>query len=307
MVLGSGPVQFDSSRVRTVKPGLGESQGYHLSPRELSTIFGIEGRRFGNLPSRMVIPVLEGRWYTENWYMTNGYLYLVEPQAWVPQIYHGETIPVSKFTTSHTTETKTVSERTFNAGTSASLDIEAGGSYYGVTASVKSSSSIEFKVSTSSTVTHASTTTGTTGDVPVHELMVYPILQCKVIKKQRIEYTINDHSDELKWGWHSYDDGFWDERRVADTNLSEVKKLAYHPVPMSGNGLPGKAYLLPVPQVTGTGDVEVTTLLSRKGWKDWYHYDVAWEDCNDLTIQVAVPNNSIAFRPMATWTILNSE
>jgi hypothetical protein len=305
MVLGTGPVQFDSSKVKTVKPRLAEARGYHLSQHQLQTIFGINGSRFVDIPGRMVIPVLEGRWYTEKWYMTTGYLYLVEPQAWIPQTLHGSTLPVSKFKTEHTTEARSVSETNFNAGTSASLDIEAGGSYYGVTAGVKSSSSVEFKASTSSTVTNASTTTGSTGDLPVRELMVYPILQCKVIKKQRIEYTINDESSELKWG-NSYEDGFWNERNVPDTRLNEVKKLAYHPVPMSGGGLGEKAYLLPVPQVTSNGDVEVTTLLSRQGWTDWYHYDVAWEDGNDMTIEVAVPNNSVAFRPMATWTILVS-
>jgi hypothetical protein len=69
------------------------------------------------------------------------------------------------------------------------------------------------------------------------------------------------------------------------------------------------AYLLPVPQITSNGEVEVTTLLSCKGWKDWFVYDdAAWEDCSnsDETIQVTVSNNSAAFRPMATWTVLVS-
>jgi hypothetical protein len=239
--------------------------------------------------------------------MATGYLYLVEPAVWIPQILHGETIPVSKFVTEHTTEIKSVSETTFNAATSASLDIAGGGSYLGVTANVKSSSTIEFKASTSSSVNEASKIIGTTGDVPVHELMLYPILRCKVIKKQRIEYMVTESGYQLMWGHN--DTAFWEERRVVDGRVDGVRKLAYHPVPMNGeNGLASVTYLLPVPQVTSDGDLEVTTLLSRSHWADWYHYDIAWEDCSgsNETIDVASPNNSVAFRPMATWTVLVS-
>jgi hypothetical protein len=89
-----------------------------------------------------------------------------------------------------------------------------------------------------------------------------------------------------------------------------VKKLPYNPVPMTGNtDCANLAYLLPVPQITSNGEVEVTTLLSYKGWKDWFLDDeFAWEDHTGSgdTIQVTVSNNSVAFRPMATWTVLVS-
>jgi hypothetical protein len=49
--------------------------------------------------------------------------------------------------------------------------------------------------------------------------------------------------------------------------------------------------------------------MSRKGWIDWYHYDIPWEtekDFGEETIDLAAPDNDVAFRPMSTWTTLVS-
>ncbi|PGH26584.1 hypothetical protein AJ80_01713 [Polytolypa hystricis UAMH7299] len=306
MGLPSGPLTFDDSKVGTIKIPMVASSGYDLSPTELKKIFGIDAARFGSLPKRIVVPVLEGSWYTEQWYSVTGWLYILEPSAWVPQVSHGRTEAVSKFKKEYTKEVKSVSETKFNASTSASLEIEAGGSYMGITASLKSSNEIKFEVSKSTTVDETLKTSGKVGDVPVHELFVYPNLRCKVVKKQRIDYTINNSSEELKWTPDSYREGYWGERWVGDSNLGSLKKLAWHPVPMSGNGLAGKAYILPTPQNAANGDVEITTVMSRQGWKDWYHYDVPWQTATDQTITLAVPNNTIAFQPTGTWAVLQA-
>ncbi|KAJ2919592.1 hypothetical protein MD484_g805, partial [Candolleomyces efflorescens] len=309
MVLGTGPINFDSSTVMTVQPGLASPQGYLLDQDELQTIFGIDSSQFGALPSRIVVPVLEAQPYTEGWSVINGFLYLVVPEAWVPHICHGETIPASKFTAEHCTmETKSVSEGIFNAGTSAALDIGFGGSLVDLSVKVKSSGNINLKVTTSPSVIQATTATGATGDVSIHELMAYPILKCKVIKKQRVEFIVNEEGGLLQWGsqWglKSPNSAFWNERRVEGPRLSEeVKKLIYHPVPLSDKGVAEKTWLLPVPQLTSDGDIEVTTLLSYRGWPNWFHYDAPWENCSDLSIQLAAPNNSVGFRPMANWVI----
>lgn len=302
---GSAPFHFNPDKLGTVQPKLAEAEGYTLPADELSLIFGIQPNYFGKLPKRMVVPVLEGNWYTENWYRTSGYLYIVEPEAWVPRVSHGRTLPTSEFKTSHTKEWERNTETSFTAGTSAEISLQGGGTYFGVTASVSSTSDISFRHSDSTTTKESLETKGTSGNVPIHQLFLFPTLKCKVIKKQRIDYTINDSSQELKWTGDSYNAGYWDERWVADKRLSAVRKLALHPVPMEGNGLGHKAYVLPVPHLTEDNDLEVTTIISRQGWVDWYEYDIPWEDV-DETISLAVPDNGVAFPPMTTWTTLVS-
>ncbi|KAL1617879.1 hypothetical protein SLS56_010801 [Neofusicoccum ribis] len=303
---GSAPFQFNANRLGTIKPYLAEPEGIDLSTDELKLVFGIQEQYFAKLPKRMVIPVLEGRWYTEHWHSTTGYLYVVEPEAWVPQVSHGDTMPASAFKTTYVREEETITETKFNAGTSAEVSIEAGGTFYGVTANVKSTSDISFRYSSSTTTKESLETTGTSGNAPIHQLFVYPKLRCKVIRKQRIDYTINDSSEELKWTGDSYRNGYWGERWVSDKRLGRVRNLGLHPVPMDGNGLGHKAYVLPIPELTDGGDdIDVTTIMSRQGWVDWYVYDIDWEEVeDDETIDLAAPRNGVAFRPMTTWTTL---
>lgn len=245
----------------------------------------------------------------EHWYSVKGYLYVLEPLEWVPVIARGKTLPASNFTTTYSNEEETITETKFNAGTSAELKIEAGGTYFGVTADVKSNSDISFRYSSTTTTKEKLETTGTSGTTPIHQLFVYPVLRCRVVKRQRVDYTINDSSEELKWTPDSYNDGYWNERWVADGRTHELNKLVRHPVPMDGNGLGHKGYILPIPTVDEDGELDVTTIMSRQGWVDWYHYDIPWEteeDFGDEKMDLAAPDNDVAFRPMSTWTTLVS-
>lgn len=308
-IKGTAPFTFNPSKLGHVEPGLGDPEGQKLNKEDLKAIFGIDGDYFGKLPKRIITPVLRGQWKTENWYSVKGYLYVLEPQIWVPVMSHGKTLPASSFKTTFTSEEETISSSSFNAGTQAELTVEAGGTYFGVTANVKSSSDISFKYQTSTTVKEKLSTEGASGAIPIHQLFVYPVLRCKVIKRQRIDYTINDSSAELKWGSHSYDAGFWDERWVDATRTQELSQLIHHPVPMEGNGLGHKAYMLPIPTLDDDGELDVTTIFSRQAWIDWYHYDVDWEtedQFGEETIDLAAPQNDVAFRPMSTWTTIVS-
>ncbi|KAK5991606.1 hypothetical protein PT974_09891 [Cladobotryum mycophilum] len=301
---GPEPFHFDDSKLGTVVPVLGEIEGYNVNITNLHDIFGINATNFGKVPKRMVVPALKGRHTVENWYETSGYLYVVEPEAWIPEILLLNNLPASKFITQHEKESETITETKFNAGTSAELTISARASYFGVTAEAKSHSSMSFQYTKSTTTKETLKTTGKTGDQPVYQLALYPLLKCKVIKRQRIEYTINDSSEEIKWGTHSYEKWFWDNHYVNPNRLDEVEKATLHPVPMEGNGLGNKAYMLPVPQLTKSGELDVLTLLTRTGWKGWYRYDAhEWENVN-MEITVAAPDNHVAFRPAMTWTTL---
>ncbi|KAK3943795.1 hypothetical protein QBC46DRAFT_446578 [Diplogelasinospora grovesii] len=301
---GSEPFHFDPDKLGKVKPTLAEAEGYTLSVEDLKDVFGIDATYFGKLPKRLLVPALSGRWYTEQWYSVTGYLYIVEPEAWVPQVSHGRTLPASTFKTTYVKTVETVEETKFNAGASAQVTISAGGTYYGVTVEAKASSELSFNYSTSTTTKETLETKGVSGDTPIHQLFVYPTLRCKVIKKQRIDYTINDSSKELKWTGESYKPGYWDARWVADKRLDEIRKVQFHPVPMDGNGLGGKAYMLPVPEVTADGELDITTIMSRQGWIDWYVYDIAWQTVADQKITLAAPHNDVAFQPMSTWTTI---
>ena len=300
----SEPFQLDSDKIGSVKPTLGEVQGYQLKPEELKNVFGINPDYFGKIPKHIVIPVLHGRHYIEDWYRVTGYLYEVEPKEWVPVISHGKTMPASAFKTTYVREEEKMSQTDFNAGTEAEVSIEAGGSYYGVTAKVKSDTTLSFKYSQSTTTKESLTTKGVSGNEPIYQLFLYPILKGKAVRRQRVDYTINNSSKELKW--MESEGHFWKDREVSDERLADVRKLAFHPVPMEGNGLPEKGYILPLPWFEGD-ELKYTTLMSRESWEDWYIYDKEspWEHC-DKQISVASPHNGVAFQSMSTWTTLVS-
>ena len=107
-------------------------------------------------------------------------------------------MPASQFKSTYQRDEVVKTEKEFNAGTAAEITFEGGGSYYDVTANAKSTSDISFKYSKSTTTTETLETKGVSGEVPIVQLFVYPTLHCKVLKKQRIDYTINDSSEELK-------------------------------------------------------------------------------------------------------------
>ncbi|KAK4224213.1 hypothetical protein QBC38DRAFT_515422 [Podospora fimiseda] len=305
-VTGSEPFHFDPDKLGKIKPTLAPAEGYTLSVEDLRLIFGIDASYFGNLPKNFVVPVLEGCWHSENCYQVTGYLYVVKPEAWVPQVSHGETLPASAFKTTYVKQQETVTETKFNAGTSAQVNISAGGSFFGLSAELKASAEISFNHSTSTTTKETLETHGIQGDEPIHQLFIYPTLRCKVIKKQPIEYTIkNDSSRELKWTPDYDNRPYWEARRVKDRRVNEIRDLQIHPVPMKGNGLADKTYILPVPEVNASGELDVTTIISRQGWSDWFKYDAEWTTVNQK-ITLAAPHNDVAFRPMTTWTTIVS-
>lgn len=299
---GTEPISFDPDTIGTVKPTLAETDGEGLSPKELLDIFGIDANRFGKLPKRFVVPQLRGHHFVEQWYLTEGDLFLVEPVAWVPKVSLLDVLPASEFKTEFTFKHETIEESKFNAGASAELNIKAGGTYFGITASVKSSSHLSFEYSSSTLDEKKIETKGISGHVPISKLAVYPILRCKVVKLQRIEFKTNNSSTELEWNTNVP----WGDRWVDDKRLSRVKNLMLHPVPMEGDGLGGKIYILPLPEVKEGGEVDVTTIISRQGWVDWYIYDGKWEDSNRY-ISLAVPYNDIGIKPLVTWAALVSK
>jgi len=291
------PITFDENDLGFVTPGLAAVKGFQLSEEELGDIFGIEQARFGTLPKRLVVPVLTGEHTSDDWYRVKGWLYQVEPVEWVPVVESEHTMPRSEFTTEYVKTEFEKSETTFNASASASLTIEGGGSYYGITASVKSENTVSFEVKKSRSTEEQWKTTGTTGSVPFHKLFVYPLLRCRIVKRQLIDYTVNSSSKELKWDDETeiFTDYYW----VGNGRLSELRKLQFNPVPMKGWGVNGKTLILPVPKVEN-GVFSVTTVMSRTDWVDWYVYDREWEDVHDHTMDFSAPTNDTAFRPMST-------
>jgi hypothetical protein len=196
------------------------------------------------------------------------------------------------------------SEVVFNASTSLNVTIEGGGSYSGVTASMKSTTDVSFGVQKSTFVQEQWVTKGKSGQVPIYKLFVFPLLRVRLIKRQHISFTINNSSEELKWSGDSYRDGYWGERWVGAGRLSRVTGLQYNPVPMSGWACPEKAYILPVPKVDDKGEFSATTVMSRQGWKDWYVYDGAkWEGIpagESTVMDLSARYNDCAFQPMYT-------
>ncbi|RYP42283.1 hypothetical protein DL768_010371 [Monosporascus sp. mg162] len=91
----------------------------------------------------------------------------------------------------YTKEQETIPGIKFNATTSAEVIIEAGESYYGITASVESSNEVSFKYSSSTTTKDSLEIKGTS-----------------VIKKRPIDYTINNKSEVLKEAPNAYNAGY---------------------------------------------------------------------------------------------------
>lgn len=292
---GKEPLAFNEHQVPRVRPALANAEGFELLTPELSLIFGIIPRTFETLPKRLVIPVLNGQHHKEHWYNVSGYLYIVEPVAWVPRVKHGDVVPVSVLRSTSLKQDTPVKESQLSVGTFAQLKIAPGALYSGIQLDAHSDNDIP------SVVGKDEVETVTGGTSPIHQLSVFPVLRCKAIKKQRIEYSVNDRSAELKWGENSYASGFWDNIRVDSARVNPVRPLQMNPVPMYGKGLGEKTFLLPMPHVTDDGELEITTLFSRQGWVNWFVYDEQpWEPADD-TLDFAVPANDVAFKPVTTW------
>lgn len=122
----------------------------------------------------------------------------------------------------------------------------------------------------------------------------------QIIKKQRIDYTVNN-VDQLTWTGKT--GASWAGLKIDRSRVLDIEQYQIHPVPMTGDGLADRAFILPVLKDVN-GELQVTTLVSRSGWKHWYVYDGAdWEDDNDRSpLPLAAPENDVAFKPMHAQT-----
>lgn len=152
--------------------------------------------------------------------------------------------------------------------------------------------------------------TGVAGDHLVQELVLYPILRCRAIRKQRIDYTVNESGKEpaelsrkLEWATSLPRSEYQGRSCVRSSDVALMKQMQLHPVPVSGRDCEDRVRLLPAPHIDSNGDLAVTTLLSHADWSDWYVYEAEFQDCAE-TIDLAASQNDVAFRPTSCWTTL---
>ncbi|GKT41690.1 uncharacterized protein ColSpa_01871 [Colletotrichum spaethianum] len=181
------------------------------------------------------------------------------------------------------------------ANASASLFISADGSYAGITASAKVSSDISFGYSVESSHRETSESKVDVGSTFVAQLFVFPNLKCKVIKQQRIVYTIDEPIWKMKIPGGDMN---WGPRQIAvgrlDGNYPRIS-----PVPTKGKGLGEIAQLCPIFTFVDGSEDEMNTLISRTDWEKWSLYDsYPWTEPTNQAITVAVPDNKCTFRPM---------
>ena len=161
---------------------------------------------------------------------------------------------------------------------------------------------IDFDSSSASTTEEDIKKKGYSGDCFVEQYVIYPILRCKAIKRQRISYTVNDSNKELKWSEKSSEPGYWERIRVRSSRLDRVKQMQFNPAPVRGGNNEEMSCLLPVHQTNSNGgDLEITTLIRHKDWTDWYIYESEFQDCSKK-IDLAASQNNVAFRPTSSWT-----
>ncbi|KAL0929919.1 uncharacterized protein CTRU02_215128 [Colletotrichum truncatum] len=292
-----------------IKPSLGKAEGYGLTPAELQKYFGIDAKRFGELPKRVAVPVLHGYNIEYQWYRVEGTLYLVEPIEWIPVVSRRDTYPLSEVVTEVTVETEDARISDFAADAMASLSISAGGSYAGITAEAKASTSVSFRYAEKSEHRRKTRSIQEMGKIQVDQIWVYPKLNCRIIKQQRIEYTIDEPTWKIKIP--TCNDGEWESRNIDQHRLDESYPVI-HPVPMTGNGRGDMAWLCPIFNHSENGDVtDISTLMSRSTWKSWFFYDsFPWkepEEDEQKHLVVSASNSGIAFGPMVSWIALNKE
>ncbi|ROW10145.1 hypothetical protein VMCG_01833 [Cytospora schulzeri] len=294
-------IDFDESLLLKTHPRLGAAEDFNLSSEQVMKIFDINDSNFTPIPTRLVVPILKGRRNEHHSIRTHGWLYILEPQKWVPVVRHGNSVTASEFKTPSSKARRDILETKFNSDCKATVSFQGGGSYYGISAGVKQNSDITFEYSSTSMTEEDLRMTGVAGDQLVQELVLYPILRCKAIRKQRIDYTVNELTQELEWGTNSPRSESWERICVRSPRLARFEKMQLHPVPVNGGEREDNARLLPVPRIDSNGDFQVTTLLSHADWPDWYIYDAEFQDCAE-TIDLAASENDVAFCPTSCWT-----
>ncbi|KAF5696531.1 hypothetical protein FMUND_15662 [Fusarium mundagurra] len=285
-------IAFDDSKLAKVKPGLAEAEGFALSPAQLRGIFGINSESFGELPSRIVVPDLASHQANDGSYRVAGYLYVVEPVEWVPRIRHGATVPLSTLKSDFQENDPILESELNSLGVAVQLATDANGSYRGTKTEPLTDNPIP----------------GNLSSCPIHQLTVFPMLRVRALKRQRIDlHVASTGGDKGLWWANSDKSGYWDQVRVHAERIGPVSDFQLHPIPLKGPAEVARlVFILPVPQFSSNGEIEVTTLISRSGWYNWF----IWEECpwevTDELLVVAAPHNQAAFEAATTWTPLAS-
>ncbi|KAI0099655.1 hypothetical protein GGR51DRAFT_551999 [Nemania sp. FL0031] len=290
-------LDFDESLLTKIRPPLAAAEDFHLTSDQVRNIFGIDENQFTPIPTQLVVPVLKGHWTKKKHvYHTYGWLYILEPQEWVPVIRHGNSVIASQFKSPRSTNRKDISEAKFNSDCKASIEFNDGGSYYGTSTGVTRSSDISFEYSSTSLTEEILHKKGVAGDRLVEELVLYPTLRCKATKRQRVDYTINTKKKQLEWGNDSSQPKQRERLCVPSSRLGRIAKMQFHPVPVGGKGKESMARLLPIPRIVSNREIEVATLISCADSQDWYVYEAEFQECSE-TIDLAASRNNVAFRP----------
>ena len=273
------------------------------TPTEVEKYFGIDQNKFAPIPSRLVVPILDGHGHADHTYHTYGWLYILEPQEWIPLVTREEMVRVSAYQNMSSKVALPISEAQMYSGADckASISLQAVASDCRVTIRAIGARDIHYEPSSASTTEEDIKKKGYAGDFFVEQFVICPILRCKAIKRQRISYTVNDSSKELKWSEKSSEPGYWERIRVRSSRLERVKQMQINPVPVRGGNNEEMSCLLPIHQTNSNGDLEITTLISHKDWTDWYIYESKFQDCSK-TIDLAASQNNVAFRPTSSWT-----
>ncbi|KAK7420235.1 hypothetical protein QQX98_002890 [Neonectria punicea] len=296
------PIDFSDFKLGKLKPVLAKAEGFALSSKELRDVFGIRPNAFGTLPRRMVIPDFKASPKADG-YQVVGYLYIVEPVAWVPRVRHGVTIPLSVFKKPSVKEDKPVQESAMNKpGVAAQLITNTSGALIGTKVEPLTNNAIH-----STATKDGLEVRDNLPPFPIHQLTVFPMLRVRALKQQRIDLHLNA-AKKLTWA-KTETAGYWDKTVVSAKRISPaVGSFQLHPLPLQGpEDLSKLLFIQPVPRLLDNNELEVTTLISRSGWPEWYLWEEThWVDAApDRFLMVAAPQNQTAFQAMTTWAPLN--
>ena len=112
------------------------------------------------------------------------------------------------------------SESKFNDGCKASISFQNDGSFYGTRSGVIQTINAAFEYSDTSVTRAQLRRDGVADDTLVQELLLYPTLRCKGIKRQRIDYTVNVANKSLEWATKPSDADGMERVRVKASRLA---------------------------------------------------------------------------------------
>ncbi|KAK3984315.1 hypothetical protein QBC44DRAFT_388583 [Cladorrhinum sp. PSN332] len=299
--------------IAKARPALGGADYFNLSSQEVQEIFGIHPTKFTPIPRQLIVPVLGADPVpsSESRHHISGWLYIVEPQQWFPLLRHGNSVIASKFKSPNSKQRKPIAEAKFNYGCKAAISFQPDGSYYGTRIGLKSSADLAFEYSSSSLTEEQIQTKGLPGGTLLQELVLYPILRCKATRRQPINFTVDGESKQLEWGSKPSDPSDMQGIRVPSSQLGRIVQMEFRPVSNTDRSGEAEAEavarVLPVPKFGPDGELHVTTLLGHvDSQQEWYIYKAEFEGCS-LTIDLAAPQNNVAFPPTSCWASLLEE